>query len=58
MRKIGVIALPGMIYLGRKHSSGRENILVYTFHPELTGDARFHDHFLNIVEARCKSKEG
>ena len=35
-----------------------ENILVSAFHPELTEDTRLHEYFLNIVEARCKSKEG
>ncbi len=35
-----------------------ENILVSAFHPELTDDTRLHEYFLNIVEARCKSKEG
>jgi 5'-phosphate synthase pdxT subunit len=34
------------------------NILVSAFHPELTEDTRLHGYFLNIVEARCKSKEG
>jgi 5'-phosphate synthase pdxT subunit len=35
-----------------------DNILVSAFHPELTEDTRLHEYFLNIVEARCKSKEG
>ncbi len=35
-----------------------ENILVSAFHPELTDDTRLHEYFLDIVEARCKSKEG
>ncbi len=35
-----------------------ENILVSAFHPELTEDTRLHEYFLNIVEARCKSREG
>lgn len=35
-----------------------ENILVSAFHPELTDDTRLHEYFLNIVEARCKSREG
>jgi len=28
------------------------NVLVSSFHPELTDDLRIHEYFLNIVEKR------
>jgi len=30
----------------------RDNLLVTSFHPELTGDTRFHRYFLDMVEQR------
>ena len=47
----GVIAL-ATLEDGTIVAAERDNLLATSFHPELTGDARFHEYFLKKVAAR------
>ena len=37
---------------GRVVAVEQGNLLGTSFHPEMTGDTRFHEHFLNVVRSR------
>ena len=40
---------------GRPVAVRQDNLLATAFHPELTNDTRFHQHFLDLVAARRRS---
>ncbi len=42
---------------GTPVAARQSNILVASFHPELTNDTRFHDYFLSMTERREKCKK-
>ncbi|MBC7403120.1 MAG: pyridoxal 5'-phosphate synthase glutaminase subunit PdxT [Microbacteriaceae bacterium] len=47
----GVVALATLAD-GRVVAVEQGNLLGTSFHPEMTGDTRFHEHFLNVVRSR------
>jgi len=59
IRSVGEAVRPLATYNGTVVLARQENVLVATFHPELTADLRIHGYFLRMVEeASQKENQG
>ncbi len=56
--RLGERVVPMALYAGAVVMAREENVLVTSFHPELTEDLRIHRYFLGMIEEKDEAKEG